>query len=70
MKQRLEQEILDEFAKAAMESIIRKKPLDLVSDIMGNEPNSEYNMTARGAYSYARAMMAERARRDEMGNVK
>ena len=61
-----EKTLLDEFAMAAMAAIIGKhKPETVPVDEWFTE-----HRTARGAYSYAAAMMAERARRDEMGNVK
>ena len=61
-----EKTLLDEFAMAAMAAIIGKhKPETVALD----EWATEYR-TAIGAYDYAAAMMAERNRRDEMGNVK
>ena len=62
-----EKTLLDEFAMAAMAAIIGKIPLGTRDE---DEEDPECGMTARGAYSYAAAMMKERNRRDEMGNVK
>ena len=59
--------LLDEFAMAAMAAIVGKIPLGTCDE---GEEDPDHGMTARGAYSYAAAMMRERARRDEMGNVK
>ena len=59
--------LLDEFAMAAMAAIVGKIPLGTCYE---DEEDPDYGMTARGAYSYATAMMQERNRRDEMGNVK
>ena len=61
-----EKTLLDEFAIAAMAAIIGKhKPETVALD----EWATEYR-TAIGAYDYATAMMQERNRRDEMGNMK
>ena len=65
-KKPAEKTLLDEFAMAAMAAIIGKHKPETV-------PLDEWlaeHRTAAGAYSYAAAMMKERARRDEMGNVK
>ena len=53
--------LLDEFAIAAMAAIVGKTPLGTCDE---DEEGPEYGMTASGAYSYAAAMMAERARRE------
>lgn len=58
--------LLDEFAMAAMAAIVGKNKPQTVG---ANEWEVEH-MIAIGAYDYAHAMMKERARRDEMGNVK
>ena len=63
--------LLDEFAMAAMAAIVGKRPYMTVS----NEREMETALMiirsdVRGAYEIAAAMMKERARRDEMGNVK
>lgn len=63
--------LLDEFAMAAMQAIVGKRPYMTAS----NEREMETALMivrsdVRGAYEIAAAMMAERARRDEMGNVK
>ena len=63
--------LLDEFAIAAMERIIAKRPYMIAqSDDELAMANHIVRADCRGAYSYAAAMMAERARRDEMGNIK
>ena len=65
-----EKTLLDEFAMAAMERIIAKRPYTIAhSDDELAMANRIVNADCRGAYSYAAAMMAERARRDEMGRV-
>ena len=66
-----EKTLLDEFAIAAMERIIAKRPYMIAhSDDELAMANHIVRADCRGAYSYAAAMMAERARRDEMGNIK
>jgi len=62
-----EKTLLDEFAVAAMEAIISKSEHSISTTF---EAMEKINQTCGGAYSYAAAMMRERARRDEMGNVK
>ena len=64
--------LLDEYAIAAMQAIIGKTPLGTCEDCEFPPEfiNSPHNMTAGGAYEYAAAMMREKMRRDEMGNVK
>ena len=59
--------LLDEFAIAAMAAIISKAPHDSTPLC---EVEGKIIRICGGAYSYAAAMMRERARRDEMGNVK
>ncbi len=65
-----EKTLLDEFAMAAMAAMIGKAPHGECEYFEEDRLNSPYNMTAGGAYCYAAAMMRERNRRDEMGNVK
>lgn len=65
-----EKTLLDEFATAAMAAIIGKIPAGEREYFEEDELNSPYDRAAGGAYSYASAMMRERNRRDEMGNVK
>lgn len=63
--------LLDEFAMAAMAAIVGKRPYIMVCD--DEELETVRKIIAadcRGAYEIAAAMMKERARRDEMGNVK
>ena len=65
--------LLDEFAMAAMEAIVGKRPYMTVSN--GDSDALETALMivrsdVNGAYTVAAAMMKERARRDEMGNVK
>ena len=62
-----EKTLLDEFAMAAMKAIVSKTDMETTPVCAVRE---KMRQTARGAYRYARAMMKERARRDEMGNVK
>ena len=59
--------LLDEFAIAAMAAIISKSEHSISTTF---EAMEKINQTCGGAYEYATAMMAERNRRDEMGNVK
>lgn len=64
-----EKTLLDEFAMAAMGVILDKGILHGMPD----ETNPfvvDAALCAKSSYDYAAAMMAERARRDEMGNVK
>jgi len=65
--------LLDEFAMAAMAAIVGKRPYMTVSN--GDSDALETALMivrsdVNGAYTIAAAMMSERARRDEMGNVK
>lgn len=53
--------LLDEFAMVAMAAIVGKMPLGTCDE---DEEGPEYGMAARGAYSYAAAMMTEKARRE------
>ena len=53
--------LLDEFAMVAMAAIVGKMPLGTCDE---DEEDPEYRMAASGAYSYAAAMMAEKARRE------
>lgn len=53
--------LLDEFAMVAMAAIVGKTPLGTCDE---DEEDPEYGMAARGAYSYAAAMMAEKAHRE------
>jgi oligoendopeptidase F len=62
-----EKTLLDEFAMAAMAAIISKSEHSISTTF---EAMEKINQTCGGAYEYAAAMMKERARRDEMGNVK
>ena len=62
-----EKTLLDEFAIAAMAAIISKTEMEVAPSYLFKE---KIRQTADGAYCYATAMMRERARRDEMGNVK
>jgi len=62
-----EKTLLDEFAVAAMAAIISKSEHSIPTTF---EAMEKINQTCGGAYSYATAMMRERARRDEMGNIK
>jgi len=62
-----EKTLLDEFAMAAMAAIISKAPYDITPLC---EVEGKISGICGGAYEYAAAMMRERARRDEMGNVK
>ena len=57
--------LLDEFAMAAMK--IMAVAMDQGYWTPGDDPNAEI---AESSYQMAKAMMNERARRDEMGNVK
>jgi len=62
-----EKTLLDEFAMAAMAAIISKTEMEVTPFYSVKE---KIRQTADGAYCYAAAMMRERNRRDEMGNVK
>lgn len=65
--------LLDEFAMAAMEGILSNSEYEKLRQITLDEVVSEEKQTeaiASVCYDYAAAMMKERARRDEMGNVK
>jgi len=62
-----EKTLLDEFAIAAMAAIISKSEHSISTTF---EAMEKINQTCGGAYEYAAAMMRERNRRDEMGNVK
>ena len=62
-----EKTLLDEFAIAAMAAIVSKTEMEITPFYSVKE---KIRQTADGAYCYAAAMMRERARRDEMGNVK
>jgi len=62
-----EKTLLDEFAMAAMAAIISKSEHSISTTF---EAMEKINQTCGGAYEYAAAMMRERNRRDEMGNVK
>jgi DnaJ-class molecular chaperone len=66
-KRPAEKTLLDEFAMAAMAAIVSKTEMEITPFYSVKE---KIQQTAGGAYSYAAAMMAERNRRDEMGNVK
>lgn len=68
-----EKTLLDEFAIAAMQGICANVPLEkFAQDVLDEKYDNERqnNAYAFVAYSYAAAMMRERARRDEMGNAK
>lgn len=68
-----EKTLLDEFAIAAMQGICANVPLEkFAQDVLDEKYDNERQNNAYVfvAYSYAAAMMAERNRRDEMGNVK
>lgn len=62
--------LLDEFAMAAMAAIVGKRPY--MTTTVGGLGDALVIIEAdvRGAYTIAAAMMKERARRDEIGNVK
>ena len=62
-----EKTLLDEFAVAAMAAIVSKSEHSISTTF---EAMEKINQTCGGAYEYATAMMRERARRDETGNVK
>lgn len=65
--------LLDEFAMAAMEGICANVPLEqFAQDVLDKKYDNDAQTEAYAdvAMEYARAMMKERARRDEMGNVK
>jgi hypothetical protein len=62
-----EKTLLDEFAMAAMVAIVSKTEAEVTPFYSAVE---KIRQTAGGAYCYAAAMMRERNRRDEMGNVK
>ncbi len=66
-KKPAEKTLLDEFAVAAMAAIVSKSEHSISTTF---EAMEKINQTCGGAYEYATAMMRERARRDEMGNVK
>lgn len=59
--------LLDEYAIAAMCALVAKYPAE---KLFPNEALEKQDGLALGAYEYAAAMMREKMRRDEMGNVK
>ena len=59
--------LLDEFAKEAMGKLIE---ISSGTTMPREELGYVYNFISEQAWGFAAAMMKERARRDEMGNVK